>query len=218
MAVRRDPRRSKHRVFQLFIAGPGGKLAADRRTRLPGGRRDAGVSGQVRGIGEVLAIADGQQDVRGSRDAYAGHRHQDLGKRERFEHLLDLSGDRVALCLKRFDVRRQLGNDQFCCRSAGYRDSLLGKGSENCVNQGSRVLLGAVAYPLQDPASTCGGQFCRTFVVDERVQHQRARENLACKDALECGVNLCEHAAKAVFRSGGVFGDVVVESGEHLQR
>lgn len=178
MAVRRDPRRSKHRVFQLFIAGPGGKLAADRRTRLPGGRRDAGVSGQVRGIGEVLAIADGQQDVRGSRDAYAGHRHQDLGKRERFEHLLDLPGDRVALCLKRFDVRRQLGNDQFCCRSAGYRDSLLGKGSENCVNQGSRVLLGAVAYPLQDPASTCGGQFCRTFVVDERVQHPAcARES-----------------------------------------
>ena len=95
---------------------------------------------------------------------------------------------------------------------------MLGKGGENCVNQGSRVLLGAVAHPLQDPASTCGGQFCRTFVVDERVQHQRARENLACKDALECGVNLREHAAKAVFRSGGVFGDVVVESGEHLQR
>ena len=162
--------------FQLFIAGPGGKLAVDRRTRLPGGRRDAGVSGQVRGIGEVLAIADGQQDVRGGLDAYAGHRHQDLGKRERFEHLLDLSGDRVALCLKRFDVRRQLGNDQFCCRSAGYRDSLLGKGSENC--EGIRVLLGAVAYPLQDPAPTCGGQFCRTFVVDERVQHPAcARES-----------------------------------------
>ena len=68
--------------FQLFIAGPGGKLAADRRTRLPGGRRDAGVSGQVRGIGEVLAIADGQHDVRGGRDSYAGHRHQDLGKRK----------------------------------------------------------------------------------------------------------------------------------------
>lgn len=122
---------------------------------------------------------------------------------KRFAHLLDLPSDRVALCLKRFDVRRQLGNDQFCCRSAGYRDSLLGKGSENCVNQGSRVLLGAVAYPLQDPASTCGGQFCRTFVVDERVQHQRAGENLACKDALEYGANLCEHAGKAVFRSGG---------------
>ena len=60
MAVRRDPRRSKHRVFQAFISGPGGKLSADRRTRPPGDRRDASVSGQVCGVGEVLAIADGR--------------------------------------------------------------------------------------------------------------------------------------------------------------
>ena len=44
----------------------------------------------------------------------------------------------------------------------------------------------------------------------------RFREIL--QDFVRIPILLCEHAAKAVFRSGGVFGDVVVESGEHLQR
>ena len=44
------------------------------------------------GISEVRAIADGQEDVRGGLDADSRHGHQDLGKRELVEHLLNLAG------------------------------------------------------------------------------------------------------------------------------
>lgn len=90
-----------------------------------------------------------------------------------------------------------------------------GERGEDLVEHCGRVLFGAVAHPLQDLATAGGSQLCRAAVVDEPVQHQRARRNVDGEDSLECGVALGEDAVPPGSFARGVFGNVVVEYGEH---
>lgn len=62
------------------------------------------------GVVEVLAIVDGQQDVRGGFDVHGkASTSRPWADREVVEHLLGSSGDCIPLSLKRSIVHRQLG-------------------------------------------------------------------------------------------------------------
>jgi hypothetical protein len=122
-------------AFELLVAAFGRMLAADGAAGAAGDRGEAGVGGQVTGGGEGGGVADFEEDAGAGPDSDAGHRGQDLGKRVRIEHPLDLRGDLVAVAQDIAQRVSQAGQDRLRGGGSRYHDGLLAQCGKDLLDQ-----------------------------------------------------------------------------------